>query len=164
MITMIAAAGEENELGKNNDLVWHLPDDFKRFKQLTTGHHIIMGRKTFESFPKPLPHRTHVVITRNKNYKKEGITVVASLEEALKVSEEDPQPFVIGGGEIYKLGLPYAHRIELTRVHGTFEADTYFPDIPMDEWKLSNEEFHPNDERHQFAFTYQTWERIESSR
>ena len=98
MITIIAAAGENNELGKNNDLVWHLPDDFKRFKQLTTGHHIIMGRKTFESFPKPLPNRTHIVITRNKNYRKEGIIVVSSIEEALEKAKEDSQPFIIGGG------------------------------------------------------------------
>ena len=105
MITIIAAAGENNELGKDNDLVWHLPDDFKRFKQLTTGHHIIMGRKTFESFPKPLPNRTHIVITRKKDYKKEGAVVVHSIKEALKKAEGDAQPFIIGGGEIYKMGL-----------------------------------------------------------
>jgi dihydrofolate reductase len=126
MITIIAAAGENNELGKNNDLVWHLPDDFKRFKQITTGHHIIMGRKTFESFPKPLPNRTHIVITRNKNYKKDGAVVIHSMEEALKIVKNDDQPFIIGGGEIYKIGMEYADKIELTKVHGKFEADTFF--------------------------------------
>lgn len=159
MITLIAAAGENNELGKDNDLVWHLPDDFKRFKELTTGHHIIMGRKTFESFPKPLPKRTHVVITRNKNYQKEGIHVVSNLEEALKISEKDPQPFIIGGGEIYTLSLPYAKKIELTRVHGTFEADTYFPEFDRNHWELIHTEFHDKDERHQYAFTFETWQK-----
>lgn len=157
MITIIAAVGEQNELGKDNDLVWHLPDDFKRFKQLTTGHHIIMGRKTFESFPKPLPNRTHLVITRNKDYKKEGAIVVHSMEDALTYAKEDPQPFIIGGGEIYVMGLRYTDKIELTRVHSTFDVDTYFPEISLADWKLINEVHHEKDERHQYAFTYQTW-------
>jgi len=160
MITMIAAAGENNELGKDNDLLWHLPDDFKRFKQLTTGHHIIMGRKTFETFPKPLPNRTHIVITRNKNYKKEGAIVVHNMKEALKLAEKDDQPFIIGGGEIYKMGLPVADKIELTRVHGTFEnADTFFPEFSADEWRLTSELKHPKDEKHTYSFVYQTWVR-----
>lgn len=157
MITIIAAAGENNELGKNNDLVWHLPDDFKRFKQLTTGHHIIMGRKTFESFPKPLPNRIHIVITRNPEYQKEGAVVVASMEEALEKAKDDDQPFIIGGGEIYSLGLPFAQKIELTRVHGSFDADTFFPEIPLTDWQLAEEEFHPKDEKHQYDFSYQTF-------
>ncbi len=157
MITIIAAAGKNNELGKNNDLVWHLPDDFKRFKKLTTGHHIIMGRKTFESFPKPLPNRIHIVISRNNNYHPEGVITVNSLENALEVSKRDEQPFIIGGGEIYKLGLEVADKIELTRVHNTFEADTFFPEIPSEDWDLITEEYHEKDERHQFAFTYQTF-------
>lgn len=157
MITIIAAAGENNELGKDNDLVWHLPDDFKRFKNLTTGHHIIMGRKTFESFPKPLPNRTHIVITRNTNYQKEAIVVVHSLAQAVQLVENDSQPFIIGGGEIYEQGMAVADKIELTRVHGTFDADTFFPVIPLDRWQLINSEFHPKDERHQYSFTYETW-------
>ena len=159
MITLIAAAGENNELGKDNDLVWHLPDDFKRFKKLTTGHHIIMGRKTFESFPKPLPNRTHLVITRNKEYQKEGAVVVHSLDEALLKAQNDPQPFVIGGGEIYKLAIDTADKIELTRVHGTFEADTYFPEIDMDKWQLISEVKHEKDEKHNYSFSYLTYER-----
>lgn len=157
MLTIIAAAGTNNELGKNNDLVWHLPNDFKRFKKLTTGHHIIMGRKTFESFPKPLPNRVHIVITRNKNYHPEGALIVHSMEEALALVAHDEQPFIIGGGEIYNLGMDVAEKIELTRVHGTFEADTYFPDIPEDSWKLVEEEHHPKDEKHHFDFTYFTY-------
>ena len=158
VITMIAAAGEGNELGKDNDLVWHLPDDFKRFKSLTTGHHIIMGRKTFESFPKLLPNRTHIVISRNPDYKAEGAIVVSSLEAALAQCGDDEQPFIIGGGQIYSLGLAVADRIELTRVHGSFEADAFFPEIG-DDWKLVWEEHHPADDRHQYGFTYLTYER-----
>lgn len=157
MITMIAAAGEQNGLGLNNKLLWHLPDDFKRFKQLTTGHAIIMGRKTFESFPKLLPGRTHIVITRDSEYIAEGIIVVHSIEEALIKSVNDPQPFIIGGGEIYRMGMEIADKIELTRVHGSFPADTFFPEIPSDEWKLVAEIYHGQDEKHAYAFTYQTW-------
>jgi dihydrofolate reductase len=157
MLTMIAAAAENNALGKDGDLVWHLPDDFKRFKKLTTGHHIIMGRKTFESFPKPLTNRTHIVITRNRNYKKDGCIVVHNLEDALKIAEGDTQPFIIGGGEIYKLALPASEKIELTRVHDTFEADAFFPEIDLTKWKLIEEEFHEKDERHSVAFTYLTY-------
>ena len=159
MITMIAAAAENNALGKENDLVWHLPDDFKRFKSLTTGHHIIMGRKTFESFPKPLPNRTHVVITRQENYCAEGAVVVSSLEEALKIAKADDETYIIGGGEIYKLGMEISDKIELTRVHGSFEADTFFPEIDPLKWKITNKEFHDKDDRHQYAFTYLTYER-----
>lgn len=159
-VTLIAAAGENNELGKDNDLVWHLPDDFRRFKQLTTGHYIIMGRKTFETFPQLLPNRTHVIITRKKDFAANGAIVVHSLDAALEASKSDPQPFVIGGGEIYKLSLPKADRIELTRVHGTFDADTYFPEFDEDEWKLISSEYHPKDEKHNYDFTYLTYDRV----
>ena len=157
VITMIAAAGEKNAIGKDNQLVWHLPDDFKRFKTLTTNHHIIMGRKTFESFPKLLSNRIHIVITRNSSYQAEGGFVVSSLEQALEVAKNDQNPFIIGGGEIYKQGLKYANKIELTRVHGTFEADTFFPEIDTNQWELINEEFHDKDERHSIPFTYLTY-------
>ncbi|APS37563.1 MULTISPECIES: dihydrofolate reductase [Salegentibacter] len=159
MITMIAAAAENNALGKDQDLVWHLPDDFKRFKRLTTGHHIIMGRKTFETFPKPLPNRTHIVITRKDNYLHKDATVVSSLEKGLEFARKDEQPFIIGGGEIYELGMDVADKIELTRVHGTFEADTFFPEIDEEKWKLIAEDFHPKDEKHDYAFTYLTYVR-----
>lgn len=157
MITMIAAAAENNELGKENGLVWHLPDDFKRFQQLTTGHHIIMGRKTFESLKKPLPNRIHIVITRSTEYQANDAIVVHSMKEALQKAEGDAQPFIIGGGEIYTMGLPFADKIELTRVHGTFEADTFFPEIPQDKWQLVSEVAHGTDDRHAYSFTYQTF-------
>lgn len=161
MITLIAAAAENNALGKNNELVWHLPDDFKRFKQLTSGHFIIMGRKTFESFPKPLPNRTHIIITRQKNYANKVdnscCIVVESMEEAIAKTNSAEENYVIGGGEIYNLALPFADKIELTRVHGNFDADAFFPEINSSEWNLVNEEFHPKDEKHNFAFTFQTF-------
>ncbi|WP_268225522.1 dihydrofolate reductase [Sinomicrobium oceani] len=157
MVTIIAAAAENNALGKDQDLVWHLPDDFKRFKALTTGHYIIMGRKTFETFPKPLPNRTHIVVTRQKDYRKEGCITVHSIEKALELAKEDPQPFIIGGGEIYHLGMPYTDKIELTRVHHRFEADAFFPDIDPGQWQPVASEYHPRDERHDYAFTYETY-------
>jgi dihydrofolate reductase len=157
MIIMIAAVAENNALGKNNDLVWHLPNDFKRFKALTTGHHIIMGRKTFESFPKPLPNRTHIVITRQKNYNPEGCIVVESMEKAIAICPENQTSFIIGGGEIYNLGLPYTDKLEITRVHHRFEADTFFPEVNTDEWEEIESVFNAKDDKHLFDFTYQTF-------
>lgn len=158
---MIAAIGKNNGLGKDNDLLWHLPDDFKRFKQLTTGHKIIMGRKTFESFPKPLPNRTHIIITRDLKYNVElpSCIVVHSMEEALNLASNDPISYIIGGGEIYNLGMPHADLLEITRVHESFNADTYFPEIDKNTWKLIKEEFHSSDERHKYNFTYLTYKR-----
>ena len=154
---MIAAVAENNALGKNNELVWHLPNDFKRFKSLTTGHHIIMGRKTFESFPKPLPNRTHVVITRQINYNPEGCIVVDSMEKAIALCPENEASFIIGGGEIYNLGLPFTDKLEITRVHHSFDADAYFPPIDADEWKEIQSEFNQKDDKHLFDYTYQTF-------
>ena len=157
MITLIAAAAQNNALGKNNDLLWHLPDDFKRFKQLTTEHYIVMGRKTFESFPKPLPNRTHIIITRQNDYLVEGCMVVNSLQEAIKKSPKNEEVFIIGGGEIYNQSIEIADKIELTRVHEIFDADAFFPEIDLNVWKLTQEEYHPKDEKHQYDFTFQTF-------
>jgi len=159
MIIMIAAAAENNALGKNNDLVWHLPNDFKRFKALTSGHHIIMGRKTFESFPKPLPNRTHIIISQQKDYAPEGCIVVNSMEQAIAACPKDQDIFIIGGGEIYKLGIRFADKIELTLVHHTFEADAFFPTIDEEEWVLNQSEFQSKDDKHQYDYTYNTYVR-----
>ena len=160
IITLIAAAAENNALGKDNQMVWHLPDDFKHFKKLTSGHHIIMGRKTLESMNGPLPNRTNIVITRKENYTYQGCTIVHSLEEALKACPQNEEVFVIGGGEIYKQAMDMADKIELTRVHTTIDdADTFFPEINTEEWHLTKEEYHPKDEKHKFDFTYRTWVR-----
>jgi dihydrofolate reductase len=154
---MIAAVAENNTLGKDNELVWHLPNDFKRFKALTTGHHIIMGRKTFESFPKPLPNRTHIIITRQKEYQAEGCIIVDSIDKALAICPEGENAFIIGGGEIYQLGLPFTDKIEITRVHHTFEGDAHFPEIDEDEWQIVVSEFNEKDEKHHYAYSYQTF-------
>ncbi|NNE04013.1 MAG: dihydrofolate reductase [Eudoraea sp.] len=161
-ITLIAAAADNNAIGKDNDLLWHLPNDFKRFKALTTGHMIIMGRKTFESFPKPLPKRTHIIITRDETYTVPypDCFIVHSLEEALQMVADEELAFIIGGGEIYTQSLPFSDTIELTRVHADYSADTYFPEIPEEEWTLVNEEHHAKDDKHAVAFTYQTYKRI----
>jgi len=159
MIIMIVAASGNNVIGKDNDMLWRLPDDFKRFKALTTGHPIVMGRKTFESLPGILPNRTHVIVTRNQDYKVDGCEVESSLVEALVTRTED-DVFIIGGGEIYKQGMELADKIELTRVHANFEGDTHFPEINLNEWKLTGEEFHDSDLKHQYSFTYQTYIRI----
>lgn len=159
-LTIIAAAAENNAIGRNNKLIWHLSDDLKRFKDLTKGHHIIMGRKTFESFPKPLPNRTHIVITRQENYKvPDGVVVVNSLEDALDAVRNDIQPFVIGGGEIYRQSMAIADKIEITRVHATFEADAFFPEIDTSVWKKVNETFHDKDEKNEFPFSFITYVR-----
>ncbi len=159
-LIIIAAAGENNALGKDNDLPWHLPDDFRRFKALTSGHKIIMGRKTLESFPKALPNREHIAITRDKDYvPKFPCTIVNSLEEALNLVGKNETAFIIGGGEIYRQAMTIATDIELTRIHASFEADTFFPEIDDTQWELVKEELHPKDDKHNHAFTYQTYTR-----
>ena len=160
-LTIIAAAAENNALGKDNQLIWSLPNDMQRFKRLTLGHHIIMGRKTFESFPKPLPNRTHIVITNQKNYKvPEGVLVVNSLEAALKKVNHDVQPFIIGGGQIYKQAMAVADKIELTRVHATFDADAFFPEIDASNWKEIGRSFHKKDDKNEYDYSFITYERI----
>jgi dihydrofolate reductase len=157
MIIMIAAVAENNALGKKNKLVWHLPNDFKRFKSLTTNHHIIMGRKTFESFPKPLPNRIHIVISRQENYNPPGCIVVDSIEKAIALCPENEDSYIIGGGEIYTLGLQYTDIIEITRVHHTFDADAFFPKINEREWQLVESEPNFKDDTHLYDYTYETY-------
>lgn len=160
-LSLIVAAAENDAIGKDNQLIWHLSDDLKRFKKLTSGHHIIMGRKTFESFPKPLPNRTHIVITRQQDYKvPEGVIVVNSMEDAIDAARKDSNPFVIGGGEIYKQALPFATKIELTRVHHEFEADAFFPKIDTTQWKEVSNTFHKKDDKHKYEFSFITYERV----
>jgi len=159
-LTIIVAAAENNAIGKGNKLIWHLSNDLKRFKSLTNGHHIIMGRKTFESFPNPLPNRTHIVITRQSNYTApEGVIIVNNLDDAIDAAKSDSQPFIIGGGEIYKQALAIADKIELTRVHENFEADTFFPDIDTTIWKETENIFHKKDKDHDHEFSFLTYER-----
>ncbi len=160
-LTIIVAAAENDAIGLGNKLIWHLSDDLKRFKSLTSGHHIIMGRKTFESFPKPLPNRTHVVVTRQADYSApEGVIIVNSLEDAIDAVRNDNQPFIIGGGQIYKQALSIADKIELTRVHESFEADTFFPEIDTSQWKETENIFNKKDAEHDYDFSFITYTRI----
>ncbi|MGL5111548.1 MAG: dihydrofolate reductase [Flavobacterium sp.] len=161
MIVLIAAVAENLALGKDNDLIWHLPNDFKRFKTITSGHHIIMGRKTFESFPKPLPNRTHVVISRQNEYQSEGCFVVDSIEKAIAACPKDEVVYVIGGGEIYKLALPLADKLDITRVHHQFEADAFFPEIDPNVWKLVSTEKYAKDEKHHYDYSFESYIKIQ---
>jgi dihydrofolate reductase len=156
---MIVAADENNTIGKDNDLIWHLPDDLKFFKRMTSGHTIIMGRRTFESVGKPLPKRINIIITRDTSYTQEGCVVVHSLEDALKeASKTDENPFIVGGEQIYRLGLPIADLVYLTRIHHKFEGDRHFPELG-EEWKQVESIEHALDEKHKYAFTFNTYER-----
>ncbi len=161
MIVLIAAIAENNALGLHNQLIWHLPNDFKRFKALTTGHYIIMGRKTFESFPKPLPNRTHIIITRQKNYQvPDGCVVVHSLAAAIESCQNESLIYIIGGGEIYTQAIAISDKLEITRVHADFEADAFFPTIDLKKWQLISAEFNPKDEKHAFDYSYETYLKI----
>jgi len=157
MITIVAAVAHNNALGKDNKLIWHLSDDLKRFKSLTLDGYIVMGRKTFESLPGILPKRKHIVITRNPEFQQGGIVVVQSLEQALDMVPSDKVAFVVGGGEIYAQTINFADKIELTRVHHDFEADTFFPEIDLTKWELVSSEFHSKDEKHLYDFTFETY-------
>ncbi|MFC2175860.1 dihydrofolate reductase [Bacteroidota bacterium] len=158
MISIIVAADENNVIGKDNDLIWHLPDDLKYFKKLTSGNVIIMGRKTHESIGKALPNRTNIVITRDKTYKAENCTVVHALNEAIAAANTKAETYIVGGEQIYRLALPIADRVYLTRVHHAFEGDRSFPQLGG-EWEEVESDFHPSDENHKHAFTFITYQR-----
>ena len=154
LITLIAAASENNVIGKDNKLIWYLSDDLKHFKNQTKGHSVIMGRKTFESMPKALPNRTNIIITRKTDYMAKDAIVVNSLNQALEKAADDNQPFIIGGGEIYNLAIKMADRIELTRVHTEIEGDTYFPVIDHTLWEEVSRDKRLKDEKHDYDFTF----------
>lgn len=163
-ISMIAAVSENNVIGKDNDLVWDLPDDMKFFMKTTTGHPVIMGRKNFESIPekyRPLPNRTNIIITRQKNYSAAGALVVHDLERALAIAREhdESEIFIIGGGQIYSLGLQYATTMYLTEIHAAFDGDTFFPSFDRNEWKEVSRVNHEKDDRHAYAFDFVTYQR-----
>jgi dihydrofolate reductase len=161
MISLIVAAAKNNAIGKNNQLLWHLPNDLKFFKNTTWGTVVIMGRKTFESVNKPLPGRINIVITRQAEWKAEGVIVSTDLNDALQkaAATNCKEYFIIGGGEIYKQSIAMAGKIYLTRVHASLEGDTFFPAIEENEWELvSNEDFKA-DEKHAFAYSFQIWKK-----
>ena len=141
-LSLIVAHAKNNVIGYKNTLPWHLPEDLKRFRALTTGHHIIMGRKTFESLGRLLPGRTTVIVTRNKDFKVEGAMVAHSLQAALLLASGDNEPFVIGGAELYKDGLKLATKLYITEVHAEFSGDAYLPEIDLSHWNLSEKKDH----------------------
>lgn len=158
VITIIAAIADNNALGKDNKLIWHLPADLKRFKALTTGHHIIMGRKTYASIGKPLPNRTTVIITRDQHFTAhEDCIIVNSLEDALDAARKDDNPFIIGGAQIYKLALPIATKLDITRVHHTFDADVFFPEIDNSVWEVAVKEDFNADDKNKYEYSFVTY-------
>ncbi len=158
-LTIIAAVSINNVIGNNNKLIWKLSNDLKRFRNLTTNHSVIMGRKTFESLPNPLPDRDNIVITRDTNYSKPNIQVCSSIEDAINLTKTDMQPFIIGGGEIYSQTINIVDKIELTRVHKEFDGDAYFPEIPLDIFELINEENYNSDLENEFDYSYLTYKK-----
>ena len=162
MITIIAAIAENNALGKNNDLIWYLPADLQRFKKVTSGYPIIMGRNTFESIGKPLPNRTNVIVTRNKSYHQEGCLIANSLEEAIALVKKSEKLFIIGGAQIYKEAMEkqLADQLDITLVHDTFEADVYFPEIDTNIWQKIASEKYNADEKNKHNYSFVTYKKL----
>ena len=161
ILSLLLAAAENNVIGKDNKLPWHIPNDLKYFKNLTWGMPVVMGRKTYESFGKPLRGRTNIIITRNKDWREEGIETVNSIEDAIALAKESAvkEIFIIGGGEIFETIIIKANRIYLTRIHHAFDGDAFFPQINESEWQLVKERNCPADEKNAYAHSFQVWER-----
>jgi len=160
MLTIIAAVAKNNALGKDNKLIWHLPADLKRFKNVTLGHHVIMGRKTFESLGKPLPNRINIIITRDSNYTAEGCIVTNSLTQALDAAKDDTDPFILGGAEIYKQALEFADVLDLTIVHHEFDADVFFPEIDLTVWKETSRKSFKADDKNKYDYSFVKYSRV----
>jgi len=154
MISLIVAVGKNNEIGKNNELLWHLPNDLKYFKQITLGLPIVMGRKTFESIGRPLPGRVNVIVTRNSNFKPEGCIVVDSIQNAMKATMSAQNVMIIGGADIYSQTLPIADRIYLTEVDAELEADKFFPSIDQNLWEEISRKHNPKDEKNEYNYDF----------
>ena len=159
IVTMVVAIGENNAIGKNNELLWCLPKDLRHFKTITSGHTVIMGRKTYESVGKPLPKRRNIIITRNTELTVDGAEVVHTIEDALELCKSDEEVFIIGGAEIYKMAMKHTDKIFLTVVHESFEADAFFPEIDRNLWVETAAEKHLPDEKNNLSFTFSTLER-----
>tara|TARA_B100000767_G_scaffold143205_1_gene135228 strand:- start:386 stop:877 length:492 start_codon:yes stop_codon:yes gene_type:complete len=160
MITIIAAIAKNNALGRDNDLIWHLPADLKRFKKTTSGYHILMGRNTFESIGKPLPNRTSVIITRNNNYYREGCLIASSIKEAIELAGEK-DAFIIGGAQIYKQALEsnLVDVLDITIVHKEFEADVFFPEIDLSIWEEISREDFTADEKNKYDYSFVSYKK-----
>lgn len=163
MIKLIVAKASNNVIGDKNNLIWHLPNDLKHFKNLTTNHPIVMGRKTYESLGRPLPNRTNIIITRDKNFYDEKVEITYSLEQALaKAKEINEDVFVIGGGEIYKQAMEFADMVYITEVHHEFDGDTYFPEIDEEVFEETQRENFLKDGKHAYAYSFVTYQRIKN--
>ncbi|XOD66784.1 MAG: dihydrofolate reductase [Flavobacteriales bacterium Tduv] len=159
-IILIAALAENGIIGKNNRLIWHLPNDLKHFKKMTSGHAVIMGRKTFESIGKALPERENIIITRNTDYTVPGIKIAGSLRKAISsVGDQTEKVFIIGGGEIYRQALDIVDTLEITKVHHNFCGDVTFPEIDLEKWKKSPEVFHYKDEKNPYNYSFITYKK-----
>ena len=161
-LSLLAALSTNNVIGRDNEIPWRLSTDLKRLKAMTMGHHVIMGRKTYESVGRPLPGRTNIVITRREGYAPEGVTVVHSLEEAVRIAMQngDDEAFILGGAEIYAQAMHRADRMYLTRVHAEVEGDTWFPEFDdVSEWQLTDAEHFDADEKNEYPFSFLTYER-----
>ncbi|MHA6247298.1 dihydrofolate reductase [Pontibacter sp. CAU 1760] len=155
MIAIVVAAAENNVIGKDNNLIWHLPADLRHFKQMTMGHPIVMGRKTYESIGKPLPGRTTVIITSQEDYKAEGCIITYSVQEALDEAKKlDEAVYIIGGAEIYKQALPLTDTVYLTRIHQAFEGDVSFPALDTADWVTVSAEHHQPDEKNPYSYSF----------
>ncbi len=157
-LSLIVAIAKNRVIGVNNTLPWHLPEDLKRFRALTTGHHIIMGRKTYDSLGRLLPGRTTVIVTRNQDYKVEGAIVVHSLEAAIAACGDDNEAFLIGGAELYKDGLKLGNKLYVTEIDAEYEGDAFFPEFEMNEWESGQRESHQAENN--LRFSYITYQRI----
>ncbi len=160
MVSIIVAMGRNRAIGRDNQLIWHLPADLKHFKETTMGKPVIMGRKTFESMGKALPGRTNVVVTRKTGFMAPGCLVAGSLGEALGLVSREPEVFIAGGGEIYKQAIPLADRMYITIIDHDFDGDTFFPDFDAREWDIAEEKKHEPDERNKYPMVFRTYERI----
>lgn len=164
MIAIIAAVSENHIIGKEGRLPWHLPKDLARFKQLTYGHPVIMGRKTFESIGKPLPGRLNIVVTKNKHYFCRGCLTAHSIEEAIDIAQKtDDTIFIIGGGDIYRQALPLSDKIFITRIAQHIQGDVSFPDIDPRKWQLISTEFLQKDDKNAYDCSFLTYEKIRDS-
>lgn len=159
-ISIIVAIDKNYAIGKDKQLLWHIPADLKRFKKITSGHQVIMGKLTFESLPvRPLPNRKNIVITDQRGETFEGCTTVYSIEDALNLCSDEQESFIIGGGSIYRQFLPYCNKLYITLVNKEFEADTYFPQFDTSQWKLVEKEDHDEDETLDFSYSFLTFEK-----
>jgi dihydrofolate reductase len=162
IVTLVVAVADSGVIGRDNALPWHLPEDLRRFKRLTLGKPIVMGRKTFESIGRPLPGRQNIVLTRDANYQREGVTVVHDVDAALSAAADAPEVMVIGGSDLFRLFLPRAGRIHLTRVHGNIAGDVRWPALDAHEWEVVERERYEADESHAYAMTFEMWQRVRS--